>query len=74
MKHGKVDPTAVQLMAELLAALGLVRLRRALELRRPPRWAARVLRLLPVRFRNDLCDSNSEYCLLCRAVLRGHEI
>ena len=47
------------LVANLLAALGVARLRMASRYAHPPRWACRVLRMLPPRWLQEVSDPSS---------------
>ena len=56
MRHGRSHATTVRVLLQVFVLMGALRLRTAMEQKRTPAWAARVLRLLPPALQVGLAD------------------
>ena len=56
MRHGRSHPPTVRVLLQVFIVMGAIRLRTAMEQKRIPAWAAKVLRLLPSRLQAGLAD------------------
>ena len=73
-RQGEQSPDATHALAHFACAAAVARLLRALEHRRVPCWAARVMRLLPSLWHHHLRTAGSLYEQMIRAVCDGRDV